>query len=167
MLREVHVYDAEDIYRKIDAYCMDTMQSNAQHGALPFFLATFPFAALFTTFGSPLPLFLWLAAVTIISGLRLFFASKYWRSEHRADAQWMRINITLLAILGCLFGLTPFVFPAADKTWLFAVSNLRFAGLQVCRFGCVGDVVARHRGDRWFGVCLTCNRAAVLFTFIF
>ena len=76
MLREAHVYDAEDIHRKIDAYCMDTMQSNAQHGALPFFLATLPFAALFTTFGSPLPLFLWLAAVTIISGLRLFFCAQ-------------------------------------------------------------------------------------------
>jgi predicted signal transduction protein with EAL and GGDEF domain len=43
----------------------------------------------------------------------------------------MGINITLFAILGCLFSLTPFVFPAADKTWLIAVSNLWLAGLVV------------------------------------
>lgn len=133
--------DSDHVRRSVDDYCMRTMQSNAQHGALPFFLATLSFAALFATIGSKFNLFLWLASVTCVSVLRLFFISKYWNSNDRSDRLWMWGNVALLGLLGSLFGITPFIFPASDEIWLLAVSNLWLAGLVVAVLLSQGIVV--------------------------
>ena len=68
--------DTPEITAKIDEYRMRIMQNNAEHGMLPFFLATLSFSALFANFGSRVGVLGWLCAVLSLTGLRLFLIAK-------------------------------------------------------------------------------------------
>lgn len=129
--REIAPVDPPEMAERIDDYTMRIMQTNAEHGILPFVLATLSFAALFANFGQQTELMLWLAAVLALSGVRLFLISRYWASSDRSDKRWARYNIAVLAALGCLYGITPFWLPTNGEIWLLAVSNLWLAGLAV------------------------------------
>jgi len=129
--REHRQIDSPEVTKRIDDYRMRIMQTNAEHGTLPFFLATLSFVALFANFGHKMALLLWVAAVLLLSGLRLFLISQYWASGERSDKRWVRYNIAVLAALGCLYGVTPFWLPINGEIWLLAVSNLWLAGLAI------------------------------------
>ncbi len=123
--------ESPDIARRVNEYRMHIVQTNAEHGTLPFFLATLSFAALFANFGQKTELFLWVSAVLVLFGLRLTLISKYWASSDRSDKRWVHYTVAVLAALGCLYGVTPFWLPTNGEIWLLAVSNLWLAGLAV------------------------------------
>ncbi|MFT4563567.1 MAG: diguanylate cyclase (GGDEF)-like protein [Gammaproteobacteria bacterium] len=107
------------------------MQANAEHGILPFFLATLTFTALFATVGPKSTLYPWLSAVLALLVVRLYLISIYWKSHQRSDTQWVRWNVAILGGLGCLYGASPFLFPSNGEIWLLAVTNMWLAGLVV------------------------------------
>ncbi|MDA0824305.1 MAG: hypothetical protein O3C28_18050, partial [Proteobacteria bacterium] len=115
-------HDADNVARRIDEYRIQIMQANAEHGILPFFLATLSFTALFATLGHKATLYPWLSGVLVLLAVRLYLVSIYRKSDRSSDIQWVRWNVAILSGLGCLYGATPFLFPSNGEIWLLAVT---------------------------------------------
>ena len=80
-----HQVEPPEIARQIDNYRMQIVQDNAEHGMVPFFLATLSFAALLVYFSQGSRMLSWLPAVLSLGGLRLLLISKYSAGSSRCD----------------------------------------------------------------------------------
>ena len=128
---ELSFVDSPEVARRVDAYRRRIIRSSTEQAALPFFLATISFAAMFANYAPRVQILSWLVAVLALLGLRIFSASKHFPAGGHFDRNWEKYNTLALAGLGCLYGITPLWLSGSGDIWLLAVANLWLGGLAV------------------------------------
>ncbi len=110
---------------------LEVLRSNARHGAFPLLVATLGVAVSVAPAETGVAFLAWVGAVTVLLLARLVFVLRFWPAG-AVGTKAVHWNCAFLALLGCLYGLTP--------VWLDLEAGISF--LALVNFSVIGIAFA-------------------------
>lgn len=125
-------HQASNAAQSLNQYKLQVLHENARDGGFTLIMASVSFAALLGNYIEFVQLAPWLLASLGLIATRLAVISRYFSQHALAPnysfARWVTIHCLLLAALGAVYGVSPFLF-GVDNHSMLAFTNLWCAGI--------------------------------------